>query len=101
MFNLDSLNESRLKAMQCHGWEKGCIFKSLDSFIESLVQRVNRGRFKFKLGDSNNRPRLLNPQTKNNGSILSNQLDSPIGDTQLNSVGPNIRDLSPLKSLIY
>ena len=51
------------------------------------------------MGDFSNGPRLLNPQTKNNGLILSDQLDSPVGDTQLNSVGPNVRDLGPFELL--
>jgi len=62
MVNLDSLNESILEAMQCPGWDKGCIPESPDTFIKSLVQRVNRRRFIFELGDSSNGPRLLNPQ---------------------------------------
>ena len=37
MFNLNSLNEDRPETMQGHGWEKGCIPKSPNSFIESLV----------------------------------------------------------------
>ena len=61
MFNLDSLNESIPKAMQCLGWDKGRIPESPDTFVESLVQRVNRRRFRFELGDSSNGPRLLNP----------------------------------------
>lgn len=41
MFNLDSLNENRPEAMQNQSWEKGCIPESPDSFIKSLVQRVD------------------------------------------------------------
>lgn len=52
MFNLDSLNEERPEVMQDQGWMKGCIPESPDSFVESLVQRVNHGRFRFELGDS-------------------------------------------------
>lgn len=52
MFNLDSLNESRPKTMQCHGWEKCC-----------------------------NRPRLLNPQIEHNGPTQSDQIDCPIDST--------------------
>ena len=60
MFNLDSLNENRLE-VQCHGWDKGCIPESPDTYIELLVQRVNRGRFKFEFGDFSNGPRMINP----------------------------------------
>ena len=59
-FNLDSLNEDG-PTVQCQGWDKGCIPKSPDSYIESLVQRINRGRFRFELGDSSDRPKLINP----------------------------------------
>ncbi|KAF3971413.1 hypothetical protein CMV_004982 [Castanea mollissima] len=48
--------------MQDQGWAKGCIPESPDSFIESLVQRVDRGRFRFELGGSSNGPRLVSPQ---------------------------------------
>lgn len=58
MFNLDNLNENRLESMQHHGWEKGCIPESPDSFIELLVQRVNRRRFRFEMGNSSDRPHL-------------------------------------------
>ena len=49
--------------------------------------------------DSSNRPRLLNPQTENSGLVLLDQLDSPVSGTQLNSVGPNVRDLFPFELL--
>lgn len=65
MFNLDSLNESHLEAIQDQGWEKGYILESLDSFIETLVQWVDRGRFRFELGYLSTRPRLLNSQNEN------------------------------------
>lgn len=61
MFNLDKLHEERPEAMQEQGWAKGCILESPDSFIESLVQRVNRGRFRFELGGSSHGPTLINP----------------------------------------
>ena len=44
MFNLDQLNEERPEARQDQGWAKGCIPESPNSFIESLVQRVDCGR---------------------------------------------------------
>lgn len=62
MFNLDSLNEGRLEIVQAQTWMTGCIPESPDSFIKSLVQRVNHKRFRFELGDSSNRPRLIAPQ---------------------------------------
>lgn len=98
MYNLDSLNENRPE-VQCHGWDKGCIPESPDTYIESLVQRVNRGRFKFELGDSSNGPRLINPQKEHNGPIQSDQLGKPLGNTQLSSGGTNERDLGPIKLL--
>ena len=48
MFSLDSLNETRPETMQNQGWKKGCIPKSPDSYIETLVQMVDRGRFHFE-----------------------------------------------------
>ncbi|KAF3975134.1 hypothetical protein CMV_001597 [Castanea mollissima] len=42
-YNLD-----RPEARQDQGWAKGCILESPDSFIESLVQRVNCWRFRTK-----------------------------------------------------
>lgn len=59
MFNLDSLNEKRLEIMQNQAWMNGCIPESPDSFIESLEQMVDRRRFRFELGDSSSRPRLV------------------------------------------
>ena len=50
MFNLDKLNETHPEVLQSHGWDKGCIPESLDSFIENLVQRVDRRRFRFEWG---------------------------------------------------
>lgn len=47
--------------------------------------------------DSSNGPRLLN--TENSGPVLSDQLNSPVSDTQLNSVEPNVRDLFPFELL--
>lgn len=38
--------------MQGATWDMGLIPESLDSFIESLVQQMNRGRFRFELGKS-------------------------------------------------
>nr|POE55683.1 hypothetical protein CFP56_59234 [Quercus suber] len=52
MFNLDKLNDVRLEVKQGSTWEKGHISESPDSFIESLVQRVDRRRFRFELVES-------------------------------------------------
>ena len=64
-FNLDSLNEDRPEILQDQDWAIGCIPESSTSFIESLVQQVNRGRFRFELGNSSNGPRLLDSQNRN------------------------------------
>lgn len=45
LFNLDSLNEQHLETMHGVTWNVGCILESPDSLVESLVQRVNIGRF--------------------------------------------------------
>lgn len=63
MFNLDSLNEVRPEVMQGITWDKGSIPESLESFIKSLLQCVNRGRFRFELGNSSSGPRLSRAQT--------------------------------------
>ena len=65
MFNLDKLNETHPEVLQSHGWDKGCIPESPDSFIENLVQRVDRRRFRFKWGDSSNGPGLMESQRRN------------------------------------
>ena len=98
MFNLDSLNENRLE-VQCHGWDKGCIPESPDTYIELLVRRVNRGRFKFEFGDFSNGPRLINPPKEHNGPVQSYQLGNPLGNTQLSSEGTIERDLGPIELL--
>lgn len=45
-------------------WFRGQILELLDSFIESLVQKVNRGCFRFELGNSSNSPQLSRPQAQ-------------------------------------
>ena len=59
MFNLDQLNEERPEARQDQGWAKGCIPESPDSYIESLIQKVDRGRCRFELGGSSHGPSLI------------------------------------------
>ena len=92
--NLDSLNEDRPE-VQCQGWDKGGIPESPNSYIESLVQRVNRGRFIFELGDSSDGPRLVNPQEEHNGPVQPNPLDT----TQFCNEETNERHLDPFKLL--
>ena len=58
MFNLDALNEVRPDVMPNSTWDRGQIPESPDSFIETLVQQVDEGRFRFELGDSSSGPRL-------------------------------------------
>lgn len=64
LFNLDKLNETRLEVLQSHGWDKGCIPESPNSFIENLVQRMDRRRFRFEMGDSSNGPGLMASQIR-------------------------------------
>ena len=49
--------------LQGAAWGRGQIPESPDSFIESLVQRVDRGRFKCEIGSSSNKPQVQRPQT--------------------------------------
>lgn len=81
--------------MQNLGWEKGCIPESPDSFIENLVQRVDRGRFRFEVGDTSNGPGLMDSQNLNPNSSL-NQADQ---ETGIGNIGPNDRDLGPFEQL--
>nr|POE84638.1 hypothetical protein CFP56_76665 [Quercus suber] len=90
MFNLDSLNKDRSETMQDRGWAKGCTLESPDSFIQSLVQRADRGRFRFELGGSSNGPRLVATQEaeiQNNmkgiGKLAHNSIPSSHGDFEL------------------
>ena len=59
MFNLDCLNEEKPEILQGNTWRKGHILESPNSFKDSLIQRVNRGRFNFEMGSSSNGPRLV------------------------------------------
>lgn len=118
MFNLDSLNERRPEIVQAQTWMTGCIPESLDSFIESLVQRVNRKRFRFELGDSSNGPRLIAPQSEaaqpnadkktppeEQGLRLLNipsqpgQHANPQETQQPTNLDHNVKDLSPFELL--
>ena len=62
MFNLNKLNDDRPEVVWGAAWSYGQIPESPDSLIESLVQRVDRGRFRFEIGSSSNGPQLLRPQ---------------------------------------
>lgn len=64
MFNLDNLNVKQPEVMLKSAWARGQIPESPDSFIENLVQRVNRGRFRFELGSSINGPWLTQTQNQ-------------------------------------
>ena len=101
MFNLDNLNDERPKIMQEQGWAKGCIPESPDSVVESLEQRVDKGRFRVKLGSSSNGPSLTGPQ---NESLFTNPSHysphaNPVEESQPNNIGPNVEELSPFKLL--
>ena len=76
MFNLDSLNEERPEVAQNGPWRKGCILESPDSFIESLVQRVDRGRFRFESGGPSDGPSLLPNQTKDSQPVIPQNLNN-------------------------
>ena len=58
MFNLNSLNVERLEVMGGATWGRGQIPESPDSFIDSLVRRVDRGRFRFEIRSLSNGPQL-------------------------------------------
>nr|POE88635.1 hypothetical protein CFP56_72821 [Quercus suber] len=75
--------------------------ESPDSFVESLVQRMDRGRFRFELGSSSNGPNLTGPQ---NESLLTNTSHhnphaNPVEESQPNNIGPNVEELSPFELL--
>lgn len=101
MFNLDKLNDARLEILHDQGWAKGCIPKSPDSFIESLVQKVDRGRFKFEVGDSSNGPRLVDPLHVNShvNPPQPNLHANPIVDTHLTNLESTVGELSPFELL--
>ena len=101
MFNLDKLNDERLEIMQEQGWAKGCIPKLPDSFVESLVQRVDRGKFRFELGSSSNGSSLTGPQNESLFTNLSHHSPhaNPVEESQPSNIGPNVEELSPFKLL--
>ena len=63
MFNPDNLNANRLEVLRGVAWGRGQIPELPDSFINSLVQRVDGGRFICEIGSSSNGPQLQRPQT--------------------------------------
>jgi len=58
MFNLDKLNEDCPKWLRRDAWDVGQILESTDSFVQSLVNRVDRERLRFEFGSSSTGPRL-------------------------------------------
>ena len=82
MFNLDNLNEERPMVAQNGLWRKGCVPKSPDSFIESLVQRVDHGRFRFELGGPSDGPSLLPNQTEETQPVIPQNLTSPCHESE-------------------
>ena len=109
MFNLDQLNEERPEARQDQGWAKGCIPESPDSFIESLVQRVDCGRCRFELGGSSHGPSLIDTsageahlsaaQGPESTQPQQNIHASPSYENQPNTNEVTVGELSPFKLL--
>ena len=101
MFNLDKLNETRPEVLQRQGWDKGCIPESPDSFIENLVQRVDRGRSRFEWGDSSNGPRLMASQRRNSeqGATQEGIQGRNLGCEMPTVVEANVTDLGPFEQL--
>ena len=77
MFNLDSLNEERPEIAQNGLWRKGYIPELPDSFIENLVQRVDRKRFRFESGGPSDGPSLLPNQTEEAQHVIPQNLTCP------------------------
>ena len=50
MFNLDNLNKEHPEVLPNSTWNRGQIPESPSSMIETLVQQVDKGRFKFEVG---------------------------------------------------
>nr|POF26510.1 hypothetical protein CFP56_40117 [Quercus suber] len=108
MFNLDKLNEDRPEVRQDQRWAKGCIPESPDS-IESLVQRVNCGRFRFELGSSSHGPSLIDPLARVAHISVEQSQDltppqhhvhaSPTRECQPNSSEATVGELGPFELL--
>ena len=56
LFNLDSLNRERPEVLLANQWNRGQIPESPDSFMDSLVRRMNRERLHFERGESSKGP---------------------------------------------
>ena len=81
-FNLDKLNEERPEVRTGEAWRRGQIPESPEEFVESLIQRVNRGRCRFERDNSsvnlNRREELENTANvvgKTNGDSATRSLD--------------------------
>ncbi|KAL0009218.1 hypothetical protein SO802_010720 [Lithocarpus litseifolius] len=73
-------------------WARGEIPESPESLIENLVQRVNRRRFHFELGDSSSGPRLSRSQAQAYDYDRSNanrrdRVLGPTNEINLNDLG--------------
>lgn len=88
MFNLDNLNTDRPEVLPNSTWNRGQIPESPDSMIETLVQRVDRGRFRFEVGNSSNGPNLVPNEAQ---SVNPN---SP-QDAVAQNTGPTHKDYGP------
>lgn len=88
MFNLDNLNTDRPEVLPNSTWNRWQIPESPDSMIETLVQRVDRGRFRFEVGNSSNGPNLVPNEAQ---SINPN---SP-QDAVAQNTGPTHKDYGP------
>lgn len=90
MFNLDNLNKEHPEVIPNSTWNKGQVPKSPDSLIESPIQLVDRGRFRFEVGDSSNGPQLFRIEAQSNN--LSNPQDTSTQHPEPTRTdhGPNI-----------
>ena len=56
LFNLDRLNEDHPDWVRRDAWNREQILDILETITESLVQRVDRNRFRFEVGSSSDGP---------------------------------------------
>ena len=61
MFNLDRLNEGYPDWVRRDAWSRGQIPVIPNPFIDNLVQRVDRNRLRFGVGDSSTGPQIKRP----------------------------------------
>nr|POE50299.1 hypothetical protein CFP56_48007 [Quercus suber] len=62
LFNLDRLNEDCLDWVRRDAWSRGQTPVVPDLFIDNLVQRMDRNRLRFEVGDSSAEPQIRRPQ---------------------------------------